>query len=361
MSDKATNNREFMVETGRAIPVDQILCGDSAELLKQLPDNSVDLVITSPPYYKQRIYNGRKFGIGRESTAEQYLDALLNTFEEVIRVVKPVGNIVYNLGDKYIKGSLQLLPYQFALAASAKFPVRLVNDITWIKDNPTPRQFTRRLVPSTESFFHFAKGSNYYYSRKQFLEGEDSTPKRHRPSPRLGQGYRNLIDNSELDEESRRKAHAELDKVIQEVHSGELSGFRMKIRGVHAEAFGGEDGGRKIQIEKNGFTIIRMRGEKIKRDVINSPVESLPGNEHTAVFPIKVIREIIRLLSPIDGIVLDPYMGSGTTALAALIEKRHYMGMEIDPLYCANAKCRISNWEKETENERSVRPAEKFS
>ena len=350
-----------MVGAGRTIPVDQILCGDSTELLKQLPDDSVDLVVTSPPYYKQRTYNGRKSGIGRESTTDQYLDVLLNTFEEIIRVVKPVGNIVYNLGDKYLKGSLQLLPYQFALSVSAKFPVRLVNDITWIKDNPTPRQFTRRLVPSTEPFFHFAMGSDYYYSRKQFLECEDGNPKRHRPSSRLGERYRSLIDNSELNEECRRKAHAELDKVIQEVHSGAISGFRMKIRGVHAEAFGGEDGGRKIQIEKNGFTIIRMRGEKIKRDVINSPVESLPGNGHTAIFPLKVIQEIVRLLSPIDGIVLDPYMGSGTTALAALTEKRHYIGMEIDPLYCANAECRISDWEKETGHERSVTPAEKFS
>ena len=71
--------------------------------------------------------------------------------------------MVINLGDKYVDSSLQLVPYRFAIAATEAENVRLVNAVTWVKSNPTPRQFQRRLVSSTEPFFHFVKSNNYYY------------------------------------------------------------------------------------------------------------------------------------------------------------------------------------------------------
>ncbi len=324
----------------------QIHCGDAASGLKQLPDNCIDLVVTSPPYYKQRAYNGNTSGLGQESTPEKYVDVLLDTFEEVLRVVKPTGSVVYNMGDKYQNSSLQLLPYRFAISACERFSVRLVNNITWVKQNPTPRQFDRRLVSSTEPFFHFALGPDYYYDRDSFLRDSTNGTKRSRPSPKLGNKYRQLIEESDLDETSKKKAQVALDNVIREVHDGEICSFRMKIRGIHAEAFGGQEGGRKTQMIKNGFTIIRIHGKGIKRDVIESPVESLPGNNHTAIFPLKLIRELIRMLSPPDSLVLDPYIGSGTTAIAALSEHRNYFGIDIDPIYCSSAKSRISSWRK---------------
>lgn len=66
-----------------------------------------------------------------------------------------------------------------------------------------------------------------------------------------------------------------LEEVIGEVRNGEIQGFRMKIRGIHSEPFGGQEGGRKIQLDKNGFTIIRIYGNPLKKDVIITPVESL--------------------------------------------------------------------------------------
>ena len=328
--------------------INKIYCGDAVSEIMQLPANSVDLVVTSPPYYKQRTYNQSTGGLGHEPTQEKYVSALLDAFEEVLRVVKPTGNVVYNLGDKYQNGSLQLLPYRFAISACEKFPVRLVNTIMWVKRNPTPRQFARRLVPSTEPFFHFALGPDYYYDRDSFLPISNKGTRRSRISPKLGTKYRQLIEDSNLDETSKKKAHAALNDVIQEVHDGKICSFRMKIRGIHAEAFGGQAGGRKTQMTKNGFTIIRIHGNVLKRDVIESPVASLPGNIHTAIFPLNVIRELIRLLSPPDSLVLDPYMGSGTTAIAALTENRKYFGIDIDPIYCSSAKSRISAWEMDS-------------
>ena len=260
--------------------IDSIQCGDAVFLLKQLPSDSVDLVVTSPPYYRQRNYNGTSIGTGHEKTVEAYIDSLLEVFAEVVRVVKPSGNIVYNIGDKYLNGSLLLVPYRFAMQATDNYPVKLVNEITWVKSNPTPRQFGRRLVSSTEPFFHFVKGAEYYYDSDRFFN-ETSGKKQHKPSSRLGEKYRQIIANSNLSAELKRKANRSLDEVIEEVKAGEIQGFRMKIRGIHAEAFGGQDGGRKSQIEKNGFTIIRIHGRKMKRDVIISSVESIPGNKHS--------------------------------------------------------------------------------
>ena len=328
--------------------VDTIQCGDSAFLLKQLPDNSIDFVITSPPYYLQRDYNSTGIGIGHEKTVDAYIDSLLEVFSELVRVVKTSGNIVYNIGDKYLNSSLLLVPYRFALSATNLYPVRLVNDITWVKKNPTPRQFDRRLVSSTEPFFHFSKGANYYYDRDSFLSKRKKT-KRHQPSDRLGKRYKKLIEDSDLPEQSKKKANKALDDVVKEVKRGQIQGFRMKIKGIHAEAFGGQEGGRKSQMERKGFTIIRIHGRGMKKDVIESTVESIPGIKHTAIFPASVIKELIKLLCPRGGVVLDPYIGSGTTAIAAIESGRHYIGIDIDPLYCDLARTRIEECRIEKE------------
>lgn len=317
-----------------------IQCGDAAFLLKQFPPDSVDLVITSPPYYLQRDYNSASMSIGGERSVDDYIESLMEVFCEVVRIVKPTGSIVYNIGDKYIKSSLLLIPFRFAIQATERNDVRIVNNITWIKSNPTPRQFGRRLVSSTEPFFHFVKTGDYYYNRDQFME-QGTKIKRNSPSSRLGERYRLLIKKSALSETNKVRANEALDAVIQDVRAGRIHGFRMKIKGIHAEAFGGQDGGRKLQMDRNGFTIIRIHGRQMKRDVIENPVESIPMLKHCAIFPKKIIREIIKLLCPPSGIVLDPYMGSGTTALAAVSEKRNYMGMDIDPEYCIMARERV--------------------
>ena len=340
------SEKNFLYQRKMNCLIDSIQCGDAAFLLKQLPDNSVDLVVTSPPYYMQRNYNGTGIGTGHEKTVESYIDSLLEVFSEIVRVVKPSGNIVYNIGDKYINSSLLLVPYRFAIKATTDYGVKLVNEITWVKRNPTPRQFGRRLVSSTEPFFHFVKGTKYYYNPDRFFNEIDEK-KRHKPTNRLGEKYRVLIEKSDLSTELKRRANQSLDEVIKEVKEAKIEGFRMKIRGIHAEAFGGQEGGRKSQIEKNGFTIIRIHGKKMKKDVIISSVESIPGNKHSAIFPLSIIQEIVKLLSPIGGVVLDPYSGSGTTAVAAIEEGCHYLGIDIDSTYCELARKRIAECQAE--------------
>lgn len=325
---------------GNAPLLDKVHCGDCVEVLRRVPAASIDAVITSPPYYRQRDYEG--IGIGNERSVGEYIDVLLAAFAEVVRVVKPTGNIVYNLGDKYHKGGLLLAPYRFALAAAEKFPVSLVNNITWVKSNPTPRQYKRRLVSSTEPFFHFVKGDGYYYARDEFMNDDaagflPSAPAR-KPGGKMGQKYRELLAESSLTAAQKQLGCDALDEVIAEVRSGAIRDFRMKIRGIHAPAFGGQDGGRNSQMQRNGFTIIRIHGEKMKRDVIESAVANGNGSGHSAVYPLPVIRELVKMLCPPEGVVLDHYAGSGTTLAAASAEGRHYIGIDINPGYCRYAR-----------------------
>ncbi len=321
--------------------LDKLLVGDSAKLLKEIPDNSIHLIVTSPPYYQQRDY-GVKGAIGNERTVEEYINNLMRVFHECVRIVRPDGHIVFNIGDKYKDGSLLLVPWRFALEALRREPVKLINVVTWVKLNPTPRQYKKRLVNATEPFFVFVKSNNYYFNLDAFMSLHSILKeKKNHASPKIGKRYLELIEKSDLTPEQKKKAREELEKVIKEVREGKIAGFRMKIRGIHALPFGGQEGGRKKQLEKQGFTIIRILGKDLKKDVIESPVETIKGIKHPAIYPEFVVRELIKLLCPPKGIVLDPFIGSGTTAVAAKKLGRHYIGIDINPKYVKYAKERV--------------------
>jgi len=323
--------------------LDKILTGDSAKLLKEIPDNSIHMVITSPPYFQQRDY-GVEGAIGNERTVEGYIDNLMKVFHECVRITRTDGHIVFNLGDKYVNGSLLLVPWRFALEALRREHVKLINVITWVKLNPTPRQYKRRLVNATEPFFIFVKSDKYYFNSDAFMSIHSMLKERkNRKNSNIGRKYFELVDKSNLTSEQKEKAKEELRKAIKEVKEGKIASFRMKIMGIHALPFGGQEGGRKIHLETQGFTIIRILGKHLKKDVIESSVETIKGIKHPAIFPEFVVGEIMKLLCPPKGIVLDPFLGSGTTAVVAKKLGRHYIGIDINPKYVEYAKERVNN------------------
>ena len=320
--------------------LNQIVCGDNLELIRQLPDKSVNLVITSPPYFQQRDYGA---GMGNEKTLDEYLETLCQLFHECVRVLADDGSIVFNVGDKYEDSNLLLVPYRFAIEITNRESVKLANNITWVKTNPTPRQFKRRLVSSTEPFFHFVKNDGYYYDLDAYMKRPESGKKKgNGTTTKLGLKYFELINKSELTAQQKEVARLELMQVIQEVKAGKIEGFRMKIRGLHAEPFGGQEGGRQIQLRKKGFTIIRINGERLKRDVIESAVESLKSSNHPAIYPSSIIQEFLKLLTRPGDVVLDPFMGSGSTAEACKRTGRNFIGFDINPNYCAFARERVA-------------------
>jgi DNA modification methylase len=314
--------------------VNSIFCGDCFSGFAQMDSKIVDLTICSPPYFKQRDYCGSSDSqIGREDNLEEYIGNLLRVFKECVRVTKDTGSIVFNLGDKYMDGNLLLIPFRFAIAVEqSKSNVKLINNITWIKKNPTPRQYNRRMVSATEPFFHFVKSNDkgklfpYKYQINTICENAKHVVS---PNSKIGSGYFELISNSSLTEEQKNMAFVELKETIEKVKSGKLASLRMKIKDIHAPAFGGQEGGRKTQIEKKGYTIIEVPGNSMVMDYYECPVGAIKGIKHTAIYPQKIIEKFVELTTDEDDLVLDPFMGSGTTAISAKRLKRNYIGFEL--------------------------------
>lgn len=333
------------------IAVNKIIRGDSLTVLKQFPSEFIDLVLTSPPYFKQRDYGNDKFCIGNEQTQEEYLENLLEIFFETVRTAKKNAILVFNLGDKYLNGGLSLLPYKFAIRAIESKEVVLINQIIWSKLNPTPRQEKRKLIQSTEPFFVFAKSKDYYFNLNDYLKHLDGL--NNKPSSRIssniGKKYFELIEASSLTVSEKDKANKALQEAIFSVKKGEIESFRMKIRGIHKEAYGGMEGGRNNQIRNNGFTVIKILGNALKKDLIESPVEITKDNSHPAVYPMYIIQELIKLLSKENDLILDPFCGSATTCIAAKKLKRRYIGIDINDEYVKLSNRRIENVDYEQE------------
>jgi site-specific DNA-methyltransferase (adenine-specific) len=322
--------------------MNNIICGNALTELKKIENNTIDLIITSPPYFKQRKYqNNNILELGTEEYIQDYLSRLKEIFFECLRICRTTGNIVFNLGDKYEKGNLQLIPYRFAINVIDDSSAKLVNNITWVKSNPTPRQYDKRLISATEPFFHFVKSDNYYYNRQAFLSYQK--PIQPNKSPRKGQKYEQLITDSDLTVKEKFNAKMDLRRTLSDLREGKIFDFRMKLRGVHKKAFGGQKGGRNNQIDKQGYTIIKLTGKKIKRDVIESPVANTKNIDHPAVFPLKVIKELILLLSKENDIVLDPFCGSGQVCIAAKSLYRRYLGIDLNEDYCNMSRNRLSD------------------
>ena len=323
--------------------INEIILGDSLSSLKGISNDTFDLVITSPPYFQQRDYGNGDFGIGNEIGENEYIENLLAIFNECVRVSKKDAVLVFNIGDKYLNGGLSLIPYKFAIRAMNNKEIFLINQLTWSKLNPTPRQEKRKLIQATEPFFIFAKAKGYNFDLQNYLSHLDEMNKsnKKKPTERIGKKYFELIESSNLGKEQQEKARKALTEAIMAVKSGEIESFRMKISGVHKLAYGGQAGGRNDQIRNNGFTIIKLLGNKIKKDLIESPVEITKDNFHPAVYPLYIIQELIKLLSKSGDLVLDPFCGSGTTCLAAKNLNRNYVGIEINPDYVALSKKRL--------------------
>lgn len=332
-------------ESTISIPfLNQVVCGDSVDLLKQLPEECVDVMITSPPYFKQRDYGS---GMGSEGTVDSYIDNILSVFLLCVSATKQTGSLFVNMGDKYEDGSLLLVPYLFAKKAVEKTRVKLINVVTWVKPNPEPRQYKKRLVSSTEPIFHFVKSNDYHYYPEAFMTHRDFARPGMKAGNSIGKRYFEMVEQSGLSSEQKELARKELAQVIQEVGRDEIASFRMKIKGIHSEAYGGHEGGRKGHLRTKGFTIIRMFDRSMKRDVIECPILAEKSLNHPAVYPGFLVQELVNLTTRQGDIVLDPFIGSGTTGVVAKRMNRNFIGFDINIGYCDLASARIKKTDVE--------------
>ena len=290
----------------------KIIQGLCEDVLESLPEKSVDMCVTSPPYWALRDYQvaGQ---LGLEPTPEEYVTKLVDIFTKVYRVLKDEGTLWLNLGDTYIgtghKGGfkdpkniegrnivnalnnkvvgykrkdLVGIPWMTAFALrSAGWYLR--QDIIWHKKNAMPSPAKDRCVTSHEYLFLLSKKDRYYFDYESIQE--DATV-----------GH----NGSRFD-------------------IGKISKSKIRPNSI---------GYRSDNVMRNKRSVWTVNTQPLKEG-------------HFAAYPEKLIEPCILAGCPEDGIVLDPFMGAGTTALVALKNHRNFVGIELNPEYIDIAEDRI--------------------
>lgn len=336
-----------------------IYCGDAIEELQRIESGTVDCCVTSPPYYGLRDY-GVQGQIGMENTPEEYINRLVDVFREVRRVLKDDGTLWVNIGDSYasdrggthqpaetIAGgehgftkngsrvnrgrSDMYSPTRNARAIGLKdkdmigipwmlaFALRedgwyLRQDIIWHKPNPMPESVKDRCTKSHEYIFLLSKSKRYYFDSEAIREKAVSTDPR--PSALV---------------RAREKEYATKDRVNPDAYRKKGTKFGgVKYGDNAAQEFRTKSG--------KEYTPTRKRN---KRDVWTVTTKPFKG-AHFAVFPKDLIMPCIAAGSRKDGIVLDPFAGSGTTGVVSYEMGRRFIGIELNEEYCRLSEDRIN-------------------
>lgn len=330
----------------------EIINKDSVEALREMPDESVQCCVTSPPYFGLRDY-GVPGQIGLEKSPSEYVEKLVGVFREVRRVLKGDGTIWLNLGDSYAGGGCggnppesphQLqknnrgsihgvvlgkpkivpsglkpkdligIPWRaaFALQADGWY---LRSDIIWAKPNPMPESVTDRPTKAHEYLFLFAKSQRYFYDAAAIREPASA----------------NLIKQVE----EGYNGHALKDYLASSVQDASATKSRII------------NGARK-RIDKQRGHVRRHKGFNEKWDALTPQEQSLLGcnkrsvwtvppanfrEAHFATFPPDLIKPCILAGSQAGDVVLDPFAGSGTTGMVALELGRRAVLIELNPEY----------------------------
>jgi len=322
--------------------------GAAEEVLTRCPPAAVDCCMTSPPYWRKRSYAAG--GIGAESRWEEYLASLLTVLAEVRRVLRPTGSLWLNLGDAYVDKGLVGLPWRVVLALIDRQGWILRNEVVWHKVKGGPDNAADRLRNVHEHLFHLVlRKRGYHY---------DADAIRSRPREATVRGgavvsatgvrgvrYRRQIElSTDLDDDEKRSALADLDETLAEVAAGRLADFRMVIRGrqraTHSDSR--SVSGRARELEQRGYYFLRYdpRGAR-PGDVWQILPEDTHGRvAHFAPYPADLCRVPLLATCPTDGIVLDPFCGTGTTNLVATQLGRRSIGIDLAEEYIEIAQQR---------------------
>lgn len=298
-----------------------LIHGDALEALRDMPDNTVQCCVTSPPYYGLRNY-GVVGQIGNEGDPVEYVKRLTDVFREVRRVMTPEGTLWLNLGDSYAanrgcqaastKGGPKHSPAQAAAQSSNRVPTGLKPkdligipwrvafalredgwylrmDNIWHKPNPMPESVTDRPTKAHEYMFLLAASEHYYYDRKAILEP--------------------FSDERQGQDGGRRPSERN--------RGGRTDGLT-KPSGINPSANGGRN----------------------KRSVWTIAPQPYKG-AHVAVFPEKLVEPCVLAGCPPGGRVLDPFCGSGTTGAVALRHGRDFTGIDLNADYLDLARTRL--------------------
>jgi DNA modification methylase len=337
-----------------------IMQGDALEVLRTLPDSSVDCCVTSPPYYGLRDY-GVDGQIGLEETPEAYVGRLTEVFMEVYRMLKKNGTLWINIGDSYngsgknsgntcemhwvqrtnaasqatkptkvayLKPKDMIgIPWTLAFALrSAGWYLR--QDIIWEKPNPMPENVTDRCTKAHEYVFLLSKSKKYYFDSEAIMEPAAYDG---RTDTRYKGGTKDMAGG----------AHERWPRVMQVHPNGAEVRNPSNLARPKVRGFLEKEGQPGLPPSHHGSSIPTYPARN-KRDVWT--VCTKPYAEaHFATYPPELIVPCIKAGCPEGGVVLDPFMGAGTTAVVARKLNRNFIGIELNPEYIKIADKRLHN------------------
>jgi DNA modification methylase len=277
---------------------DKILCGDAATTLAKMPDSSIQCIVTSPPYYKQRDYGTGICQVGGENSPEEYIQRLVDIFRECFRILTNDGLLWLNLGDKFLDGKLLGLPWRVAIALQqAGWILRC--DIIWHKPNAMPHSVKTRPTVDHEYVFMFSKSSNYYYDTDAIREPHVT-----------------------FSEDTRMKGGRN--------HFGKRNGTPES----------GKNGGNSNLHDGRWDQAFHPLGRN-KRTVWKIPLSKFRG-AHFAVFPEKLVENCIMASTRPKDVILDPFAGSGTVGIVAAKFQRSFVMVELSSEYCKLIERRLN-------------------
>jgi len=256
------------------------LIGDVREKLKELPDKSIQMCVTSPPYYNLRDYDNQENQLGLENTPEKFVANLVEVFAEVHRVLRDDGTLWLNLGDSYLKNKqLGFIPQKVAIALQ-EWGWILRQDIIWAKKNCMPESVKDRFTKNHEYIFLFSKQPNYKFNQIREPATQVSIDRSKRKM-----NFRKITPNKTVYDKAQDPS-----RVVAADHM------------------------------RNKRSVWNMRTASYKE-------------AHFAVFPPELAETCIKAGSNEKDIVLDCFMGSGTTAMVAQDLFRKWIGVELNPEY----------------------------
>ncbi|MDR1896364.1 MAG: site-specific DNA-methyltransferase [Prevotellaceae bacterium] len=323
--------------------------GDSLSVLKQMPDESIDCCMTSPPYWGQRCYeNG---GIGLETKQEYFIENLLNITKEIYRVLKMTGSFWLNIGDTYKNKSLQGIPWRIAIKMMDEQKWILRNDVVWNKHKGAMDSSSDKLRNIHEMIFHFVKSHSYYYNDEAIrLNPQTATVRNGAVVSATGVSgirYKRQIElSTSLSKEEKEAAMQDLQQILKKIETGEIPDFRMIIRNRQRATHSDSErvSGRAKELKEKGYYFLCYnKNGSLPTDVWEILPEDTQNREkHYAVYPEDLCKIPILSTCPPDGIVLDPFCGSGTTNKVARDLHRKSIGIDISEEYINIAKQRVS-------------------
>jgi len=319
------------------IGLNRILVGDARDELRKLPDRLADCVITSPPYFRLRNYQHTD-QIGLESQVSTYVDHLRDVLTELRRVLVPTGSVWLNLGDTYSTGSegapvksLLLGPERLALELLADGWV-IRNKIVWAKRNPMPNPVRDRLSCTWEVVYLLVRQGDYFFDLEAIREPHKSSRSKSKTSRAWSVPPSWRVSTS---------SHSGLDALNAEGRVGHPLGknpgdvWRLSTaayRGPHHAVFPLALLERPIKAGCPERRCVLCRSPWRRPTIRRLGHLAIRGELH-ATCSCRAASE--------PGVVLDPFIGSGTTAIAAEEHGRDWLGIELNTDFAGLAEARI--------------------